>query len=486
MNSAAPAVPRARVAVTVTVALLALAVATGPLCGRLLAGDPIAPPLLGAVAAAALVAGASLRRLDLLLLLANVAAIAFLPAIHHRSALAAAEPNPFYDGTLLRIALPELLAAAALAAAWLRRRTAPAAAAAPAGGALPALVAGFLALGLLVGLVRGNSLAECLRDGRKFAYVALAHLLVVHCAGDAGRRRALLRCVALALAARALVTLAAAVADRGFHYHGFLRSSVDVGDFLGFLALIYLPAAQLRARPTQTGERLLLGLLIVIGSAATLATFSRAAWCAAPIGIAVLLLHRVRESRAAPRALAAAALLAAVAAPLLVGGLAGRAVDRLEPLLDPAGDTSVSYRLRELRGAAGVVADHPLVGIGLGTRFDAGAALVDRRRAAPTMVHNLYLWSAVKAGAAGLLLMAAVLGIPALQLSRAARRGGDPATVALALGLLALLAAFAALGLVGAMVNQARVAIALGLVTGLAQTLAAPSAAASPPPEPRR
>jgi hypothetical protein len=469
MNAASAEVPRSRFAAVLLA--IAAAGAVGSLAGPVLSGEPAACAALGVLGAAVAIALVSLRRLDLLLLLVNVAALALLPAVEHRTPLEPREPRPFYDWTFARATAPELLALAALAAQWLRRQAAPGEAPARAGAA-PLLALSLLGLGLLVGLLRGNDLEACLRDGRKIAYVALAHELVVRVADDPARRRWLGRVLLAALSARALATLVGFVADRGFHYRGFLRASVDVGDFLGFLALVLLPAARLRAGIGSRRERALPWLLVALGAAATLATFSRSAWCAAPFGLAVVLLHGLRAPKAAPRPLLAVGLLLALSAPLVFGGLAEKALARLAPLSQPTADASVSYRLRELRGAAAAAAEHPLAGLGLGTGFDAGVALIDRRRGAPTLVHNLYLWSALKAGLAGLLLVLAMLAVPALALSRAARRGRDPGAAAQALGLLALLLSFAVLGMVGAMLNQARVAFALGLMTGFAQCLA--------------
>ncbi len=479
MNLASATVPRARSAIPWLVVSGALV--AGSLSGALASLDATAWIALAAIGGAALIGSVGIGRLDLLLLAVNVAAIALLPDIRHRDPLDAGRPNPFYDWTFLRVTAPELLALAAIVAEFLRRRSGSTA---PRVGATPLLAIGCLSLGLLIGLLRGNELASCLRDGRKLAYVALAHWLVVRVADEPSRRRTLVRVLLAALAARALVAIGQFLADQGFHYRGFLRSSVDVGDYLGFLALIFVPAAQLRARAVGRGERALLGLLVLLGSAATLTTFSRAAWCAAPIGIAVLLFAPVRCARPSPRWLTALVLLAAVAAPLAFGGLAERAVARVAPLLQPSGDSSVSYRLRELRGAAAIAADHPIAGIGFGTRFDAGGALVDRRRGSETLVHNLFLWSAVKAGGIGLALIAAILALAAAQLLRAARGSADPGAAGGALGLLALLAAFVVMGLVGAMLNQSRVAFALGLLTGLAQSLGPP--ASSPAVERRR
>jgi O-antigen ligase len=140
----------------------------------------------------------------------------------------------------------------------------------------------------------------------------------------------------------------------------------------------------------------------------------------------------------------------------------------------------VTYRVRELRGAVDVVVEHPAAGIGLGTSFDVGAAIVDRRRGSATLVHNLFVWSAVKAGLPGLLLMLAAIGWTLASLSRTARRHPDREEAAFALGLLGLLATFLVIGMVGAMLNQARTAFLLGTVTGLAQAIALPRRTALP------
>jgi hypothetical protein len=338
-------------------------------------------------------------------------------------------------------------------------------------GAVPWLVGAFLLWGVAVGLLRGNTLEACLRDGRKIGYVVVAHLLVVWIAPDAARRRTLLRVVGVALFASSLATVAAWWSERGFHYNGFLRASVDVSDFLGCLGSICVPAALMRCgAPGSTAARV---ALVVAGGAATLCTFSRAAWCAAPLALAAVVLHPTSASRRVGRLSALLVAAAALAAPLLFSGVAEQALHRIEALFDPTGDPSVTYRVRELRGSLAVALDHPLAGIGLGTPFDAGAALIDRRRASATLVHHLFLWSMLKAGLPGLLLVGGAIVALGLSLSRAARRLADRGHAGLALGLFGLLVGFVVIGQVGAMLNQARTAFLLGVVSGLARTLVA-------------
>jgi O-antigen ligase len=487
---------RARAPAVVAGFLLTAAVLLGPLAALVVDVNPLALAVCGGGVAVALLAAAGLRGIDLALLAVNLGALAFFTAIRHRTAGVIDPPNPFYDWTLLRMTAPEILALLAFAAHALRHAATRAAQAKNAVrvGPAPWLVAAFLALGLLVGLVRGNSLDACLRDGRKVAYVALAHLLVVRICDTRARRDVVVRVVALALVAASLLTVFAWFMGEGFLYNGFLRASVDVSDFLGFVGLICVPAAILRAAPGSAGRRLRLVLLIAVGSAATIATFSRAAWCAAPVGLAVVALHPLGSARRLPRVALALALLAAAGAPLLFSGVADRALARVATLFDRNGDPSVTYRVRELRGALDVALDHPVTGIGFGTSFDAGAAIVDRRRGSATLVHDFFVWSAIKAGLPGLLLMATLLALALADLSRGARRNPDPDEAGLALGLLGLLATFLVIGLVGAMLNQARTAFLLGTLTGLARTLAAtraaaaesPAAAATKPTRPNR
>ena len=472
---AAPAAPRfARLTLIVLGALLA-----GPLAALALDGNRIALALVGSGTLLLALAAVGLRGLDLGLLAVDLAALAFFTAIRHRTAGELERPHPFYDWTLWRMTAPELLAVAALLAHALRRFVLREAAPARA-GPVPWLVGAFLVIGLLVGLVRGNPLEACLRDGRKVAYVALAHLLIVQIADTPARRRTVVRVVAVALVGTALATVVAYLLGEGFRYNGFLRASVDVTDFLGFLALLCVPAALLRAAPGGAGRRALLVTGLVVASAATLSTFSHAAWCAAPIGLAITLLHPVGDAapggsaRRLPRVAIALVLVCAIGGPLLFSGLADRAVARVGALFDRNGDPSVTYRVRELRGALEVAVDHPAAGIGLGTAFDVGAAIVDRRRGSATLVHNLFVWSAVKAGLPGLLLLLAAIGWALASLSRTARGHPDRDEAGFALGLLGLLATFLVIGMVGAMLNQARTAFLLGTVTGLAQSIALP------------
>ncbi|MSR47675.1 MAG: O-antigen ligase domain-containing protein [Planctomycetes bacterium] len=478
----APHAPHAPHALSTTspwrlaVLLLAAAAAlvSGPLAGLLANGDPAAVVTGAIVAALPLALLLGVQHLDLALLAVNFAAIAFFTAIRHRSTAEAAAPHPFYEWTLLRLTVPELLTLAALAVHGVRGRVTASAHGVGFGrvalGAVPWLFATFFAWSLAVGLANGNTLETCLRDGRKLVYVALAHVLVVAIAPDAARRHRLLQAIGLALLAAAVVTIADWWSERGFHYRGVVRASVDVSDFLGCLGAICVPVALLRSGMARS--RVACVAAIVVGVAATLCTFSRAAWCAAPVALAIVLLHPTTCGRPASRAATWLVVAAALAAPFLFSGVADQALHRIEALFDPAGDPSVSYRVRELRGAAQVALDHPLTGVGLGTRFDVGASLIDRRRDSATLVHHVFLWSAVKGGLPGLLLIAGGLVAMLLSLSRSARRQTDPHAAALALGLLGLLVGFVVIGQVGAMLNQARTAFLLGAVSGLARTLA--------------
>ncbi len=461
--------------VTIAIVAAAAALALGALAGAITSGDPLALTLGTVVVVLPLLALAGRAGLDLLLACVLFGALAFFTAIRHRSTLGDDVPHPFYEWTIWRVTLPELLAVATLAATFLHARHAPGDAPSRI-GATPWLVISFLMLALASGLARGNTLEACVRDGRKVAYVALAHVLIVRVASAPARRERLLRAIGAALFAASLATIGAWWLDEGFHYNGTTRASVDVSDFLGFLGILCLPMALLRGKASG-GSKAWRVAFIVAGAAATICTFSRAAWCAAPIAVAVVALHPTPAAGRSTRWPTLLVVAAALLAPFLFSGITTQAWLRLAPLFDPAGDPSITYRVRELRGAFAVALDHPLAGIGFGTSFDAGAALIDRRRGSATLVHSLFLWSAMKAGIPGLSLLCAALVLTARRLSRAARSQRDPRAAALALGLLGMVVGFLVIGQVGAMLNQARTAFLLGTLTGLAQTLSAQTAA---------
>src|SRR6185369_1203877 len=70
-------------------------------------------------------------------------------------------------------------------------------------------------------------------------------------------------------------------------------------------------------------------------------------------------LLRPGGARRLPRVAIALVLAGAIGGPLLFSGLADRAVARVGALFDRNGDPSVTYRVRELRGAVDVVVGHP-------------------------------------------------------------------------------------------------------------------------------
>ncbi|MEW6741487.1 MAG: O-antigen ligase family protein [Planctomycetota bacterium] len=467
MSSLAP-VP-ARVALPIL--LMVSSLVAGLSAPAVVRGEPWA--LAGGIIVLALplLVVSGVRHLDLLLFAGLLAALVFFTAIYHRDLVQSTYRHPFYGTTVLRVTLPELLALGVVGGA-LGRRALLGAGGGVRAGLVPLLVAVLVLLGLTVGVARHGDFEACLRDGRKVAYVALGHLAVVLVVGEQYRRAHPLLIVAAVVAvAAAGVQLTNYLHGEAFVYGEFSRATVDVADFLVLLALVVVPAALLRLR-VWTGGKIALALtLMFIGVGGTLVTFSRAAWAALPVGAAIVLLFPPQRLRPSRRLATALGLLVVMLVPFVVEGTAPLAWKRVGTLAEPESDPSLSYRLRELSGGLSVVASHPLLGLGFGTPFQVAASLEHRRAEAPTLVHNLLLWVTIKGGIPGLLLVAGIFLLVTANLVRAIRASPSRQEAALALGLLALLGIFIAIGMVGAMLNQTRTSFLLGFLSGAAQVL---------------
>lgn len=186
------------------------------------------------------------------------------------------------------------------------------------------------------------------------------------------------------------------------------------------VTLVLLMGFSLQGSPRR---RLLAGLGLPLVALGLVLTFSRGAWLAAAAGIGSLL-----AAAGAPRrwhAVAAVIIPIIVAAPFLAPRWAWH-LDRLRSVAVAEGPFS---RLALWRVVPAIIADHPLIGTGLGTfqfayeRYRRDSSAV----AFAPFAHNLFLNFAAETGLLGLVALLLMLGGGLLALLRWLRRAaGDP------------------------------------------------------------
>lgn len=235
------------------------------------------------------------------------------------------------------------------------------------------------------------------------------------------------------------VTLSTSAVQRIAGYTGGSGLAGNPNDLALMLNLLIPIAGALFAASRGAGARLAAAAVVVLGIGAVVATFSRAGFITlAAIGV----LSVVAMIRHRAPAAALALLLAAAAVPVL---LPERYFDRLATITnieaDPTG--SAQGRWNDFVVSIDYIADHPVVGAGLGQ--DLLALNAARGHSTWRSVHNAFLQSAVDLGLPGMLLLASLLVVSLRTASRvrreAAAHGPGPLPV-LAQGVQISLVAF--------------------------------------------
>ena len=187
----------------------------------------------------------------------------------------------------------------------------------------------------------------------------------------------------------------AAAVKRISGYYGLTGNPNDLALTLNLL--IPIGGVLLATSRTLPG-RLMATFVLLAGVPAVILTFSRAGFLT--LGAIVLLSLVFLVKRRAPAAAAAVLVLAVAAIPLLPEGY----LDRLSTITDIEADAtgSAQGRWTDYRVASAVVAEHPLIGVGLGQ--DMLALNEARGRATWRSVHNAYLEYAVDLGLPGMIL----------------------------------------------------------------------------------
>ncbi len=236
---------------------------------------------------------------------------------------------------------------------------------------------------------------------------------------------------------------------------GFRSEGPVSANYFGMILVAVVPLAMHRlVFDGHRHARRIAALALVLLLAAIFFTYSRGAVVALAVVISLMAVWVPRRRRV-PTLLAAGATLALGAIVILPSPYG----ERLMALGQVAGiasgempqDRALRGRLSELRSAAMMFGDHPLLGVGYGNfelhygRYAARIGLDGRRE--ERQAHSLYLEVAAETGIVGLVVFAALVGVAlktALRARAESRQAGDAATAraieALLLSLLGYLA----------------------------------------------
>ena len=227
----------------------------------------------------------------------------------------------------------------------------------------------------------------------------------------------------------------------------------------GFLALAIPPMVALAASETAWWKRLS-GYLLIIGAMAGLVfTYSRGAWLGTGVGLLILLPVLKRGFWLI--------LGAVLLGPVLVGMVTSSdaVLARLESIAAAGSDPALMNRVEIWGMAFRLVAEHPLLGVGLGN-FQAAYGrlmvpdlpLLTYPLELPEHAHNLFLNLAVEVGLVGVSAFAWLLAVAFLRV-RQIKRFADWRVGVWSMGLAAGLVAISVQALVDVVVYQGFVAI---------------------------
>jgi putative inorganic carbon (hco3(-)) transporter len=227
----------------------------------------------------------------------------------------------------------------------------------------------------------------------------------------------------------------------------------------GFLALAIPPMVALAASETVWWKRLS-GYLLIIGAMVGLVlTYSRGAWLGTGVGLLILLPVLKRGFWLI--------LGAVLLGPVLVGMVTSSdaVLARLESIAAAGSDPALMERLEIWGMAFRLVAEHPLLGVGLGN-FQAAYGrlmvpdlpLLTYPLELPEHAHNLFLNLAVEVGLVGVSAFAWLLAVAFLRV-RQIKRFADWRVGVWSMGLAAGLVAISVQALVDVVVYQGFVAI---------------------------
>lgn len=271
---------------------------------------------------------------------------------------------------------------------------------------------GFSTFSLLFGLVKGFEPYYALREFRVSAYFVITFLIWVTTVDDYHKLVAffrLLLATAFVIGTYGVIRYALEI---GKEYYGTQLVYYDLGDSVVlYLGLFVLTSTWFAFRQRGLG----LMILAVPMVFSLLLSYRRGAWIACALGFLVLLLL-YPSSRRGERALKLrrwAFPLALTCVPIVVAITAANGstlvVERAISIVTTSDDPSNVFRIMDALNALGTFAKHPVVGIGLGGRYDLeyysrAVAPEEFWDSADRASHNGYLFILYKMGIIGFVI----------------------------------------------------------------------------------
>ncbi|MEQ4500764.1 O-antigen ligase family protein [Nocardioides kribbensis] len=328
----------------------------------------------------------------------------------------------------------------------------------------------------LVGVAVAPAYAVALVEWTRLASIAVTLLVVERLAASATFRRRLV--LVLLLAAVVPLSTAAVQVVRGeglFEAGGFDRAVgtfTHPNPFAAYLSIVVVVALAQVVHRSETRLRLVCAAVAVLASLGLLATYTRGAWLAALLGVAVVVALRQRRLL-----LGVAGALVVVL--LLVPGIAQRFGDLgdEESLRGEPGN-SLTWRFEYWSEALDLASESPVTGIGL--KQVAGESLEGKQP------HNDFLRAYVEMGLLGLLAFTLFVS----QLVRTAvrgwarTRGGPVADRALAAAFAGVAAGYVLMSAVANLMSQVVVGVYLAALAGCVSALVQRGTDPAPGPVP--
>ena len=252
----------------------------------------------------------------------------------------------------------------------------------------------------------------------------------------------------------------------GFQHGDYLRVSVDTGDFLfQSFGLIWVLGAAF-----VFGKRWALLLLPFI-LFPLLLSFARGAWVVATVAMgSVLVLSVFLGDQRLPRLVfALPVLIGAVLLIVVATDNASLMKNRMLTIFDWREDASNTYRMVETGNVMYAISDNFWWGQGLGGRYQPLQALRHSSHTPiTTLVHNSFLWLALKGGLVLVTVFVTMVGMGLWTMGRRAVSGSSTELRLWFLAAFGLLFGYLAYSMAGALVQHVRDNVFIGLLLGFA------------------